>query len=162
MMQSIYDDAQDQINAGTERDLGTVDNPKVTVLDAATTKQHLDVNKAGVLIIDGNGITPGKGNKGPSFEKVTISGTGFYAGLVILRNCAQLETKGNFAIYGAVLVDSKTSTGQDCGDTYTPFSGNGHPDIKYSSDALNNTGFGGNGNGSSPSVANDWYEVIND
>lgn len=118
--------------------LGSVDSPKVSRLDTSSDS-GLDIGKsaAGVLVIDGD--TPGT---------IKHTGTGFYAGLVIIKGCNQLNTGGNFTIYGAIIVDA---TG--CEQPYTPFVGNGTPDVKYSLEALekSNSLTGG-------LVINDWYE----
>lgn len=160
IMADVYEKAAAEITAGTESTLGTPDAPKVTVLNAADVSHKLDVNTAGVLIVNGNGIpaSTGKGKKA-DYESVSFSGTGFYAGLIILRNCAQIDTGGNVSIYGAVIVDAKTSAGEDCGDDYNPFSANGHPDIKYSSEALEKAGVGTGTGGGFNGVTSDWYEI---
>jgi hypothetical protein len=148
-----------EIAAGTHTVLGTADNPKMTVLNAASTSAKLSVNSAGVLIVDGSGKPEvNKNGKPEDYESVSFTGTGFYAGLIILRNCSQLDTGGNVSIYGAVLVDAKTADGEDCGPDYEPFSAGGHPDIKYSLEALNNAGVGTSGGMIGDNL--DWYEVI--
>ncbi|MBV0932998.1 pilus assembly PilX family protein [Marinobacterium weihaiense] len=162
MMADIYDTAKKELDAGTATQLGSVSEPKVTVLDAADTRHKLGVNSAGVLIVNGDGQPRTQGKK-KIYESVSFSGTGFYAGLVILRNCSQINLGGNVTIYGAIMVDARDSNGDDCGDEYNPFAGNGQPDVKYSTDALNNTGFGaGNGTGSNSGISEkrDWYEIL--
>ena len=118
--------------------LGTVDKPKISRIDTGTSS-GLEIGKSasGILIIDGD--TPGT---------IKHTGTGFYAGLVIIKGCNQLNTGGNFTVYGAIIVDA---TG--CEQPYTPFIGNGTPDVKYSLEALSksNSLTGG-------LVINDWYE----
>ncbi len=125
----------DSLNADSS--LGTWSSPKTTRITQDTSVAGNGSN-AGYIVVD-NGST------------ISWSGTGYFAGIIILKGCSKFSSSGNFTIYGAVIVDAT-----DCGDeSYSPFVGNGTPDVKYSSQALENTG---NAilNGL---VMNDWYEA---
>lgn len=124
----------DAMNADSS--LGTWSSPKTTRITQDSSVSGNGSN-AGFIVID-NGA------------ELSWSGTGYFAGIIILKGCSQISSSGNFTIYGAVIVDA---TG--CGDeSYSPFIGNGTPDVKYSSQAIEDTG---NAiiNGL---TMNDWYE----
>ncbi|PSL15857.1 PilX-like prepilin protein [Marinobacterium halophilum] len=134
--------------ANADSSLGTINNPKASVINPATDNFNMPGSTAGgLLIIEG---TDENGNPGT----LSNQGTGAYAGLIVIRDCNEVNFGGNFSVYGAIIVDA---TG--CPEGYTPFAGNGTPDVKYSSDALDNTGdsigVGLNGD------MKDWYEIIN-
>lgn len=141
---SMISDLMDK--AGSE--IGDVGSGKIALIDTANTKQLSKKPAGGVLIIDGSNAPNDKK------REFKAAGTGFFAGLVVIKGCAKWSSRGNFTIYGAVIVDA---TG--CGDDYFPFDSKGTPDLKYSSEALDNAGVGsGAGNGFN-GVTNDWYEV---
>ena len=101
---------------------GTREEPEVTLFDSESQSQISDggiEGATGVLIIDGDDV------------ELSNSGTGAFTGLIVVRNCGKLNVGGNFNIYGSVMVDSS-----DCEEDYDPYSGNGTPSIRYSSDAL--------------------------
>ncbi|MBP0048871.1 pilus assembly PilX N-terminal domain-containing protein [Marinobacterium sp. AK62] len=141
---SMITDLMDK--AGGE--IGDVGSDKVALIDTTKTKQLNKKPAGGVLIIDGSNASNDKK------KEFKAAGTGFFAGLVVIKGCAQWSSRGNFTIYGAVIVDA---TG--CGDDYFPFDSKGTPDLKYSSEALDNAGVGsGAGSGFNGNMT-DWYEV---
>ena len=118
--------AMGQITAdNASPELGTRSDPKITYYDPALTPDPPgNANNAGILIVDG-----------VDFNR---SGTGTFEGLIIIRGCGSISLGGNFNVYGAVLVDAR-----DCEDEngdYDPFSGNGTPSIRFSSEALSGAG----------------------
>jgi Tfp pilus assembly protein PilX len=127
---------------------GDPDSPNVTLIDTGGTNVLDTIPAYGTLIIDG-GIN------------LKEAGNGFFAGLIIIRGCSSWTSSGNFSIYGAVIIDATDSNGNECGDDYEPFKGGGTPDVKYSLDALNNSGvIVGGGTLYGPSYYADWYEII--
>jgi hypothetical protein len=103
-------------------------------------------NLGGVLIIDGGG-------------QLKMAGGSFYAGLIVVRGCSQISSRGNFNIFGAVIVDAHDADGKECGKDYHPFEAKGTPSVKYSQDALDRAGFG-TGNNTGLGVTDDWYEIV--
>lgn len=118
----IDDSAMGQITAdGASVELGTRSDPKVTYYDPRLTPDPPgNANNAGVLIVDG-----------VDFNR---NGTGTFEGLIIIRGCGSISLGGNFNVYGAVLVDARGC--EDENGVYDPFSGNGTPSVRFSSEAL--------------------------
>lgn len=118
--------------------VGTRDEPKNTQLSSSVVSI---TRGAGILSINGPGA------------QVTMSGTGMYEGLVILRNCAQLTMSGTPHVYGAVIIMSSDANGDPCTNPdgslpYKPFVGNGTLSILNSSTALDQSSNLGVGSGS--------------
>ena len=124
-----------------ESELGKrADNPpKITYKDEPF-REAGGGNYAGILVVDGI-----KSLDNPAEEVVaefpdgvdaTFRGTTVFEGIIVLRNCAKLNMGGTSFVYGAIIVDTVTDTGETCGPDYDPFMGNGTPNVRYSFDGL--------------------------
>lgn len=101
---------------------GTWSDPKITYYDPDSSSNPTgDENNAGVLIIDG--------------VDYSRSGTGLFAGVVVVTGCGSVSTGGNFNIYGGILIDAR-----GCPDGYDPFNGAGTPSVRFSSEAISTAG----------------------
>jgi hypothetical protein len=78
-------------------------------------------NNAGVLIVDG--------------VDYIRSGTGLFAGVIVVKNCGTVQLAGNFNVYGGILIDAR-----GCPANYDPFGGSGTPSVRYSSEAITSGG----------------------
>ena len=110
---------------GYDDSFGTYADPKVTYIGEGDGVQLGD-NAGGVLVVDGGTVDA---------SEISMRGETIFEGLIVLKNGATIDSRGNPDIYGAVVVDS---SGQD--EDYEPFTGRGRPRIHYSSEALDNAG----------------------
>ena len=112
----------DVLNGSGSPEWGTWEEPKVTYYDPAFAGNPTgNENNAGVLIIDG-------------FD-YNRSGTGLFAGVVVVTGCGTVGMGGNFNIYGGILIDAR-----GCPAGYDPFAGNGTPSVRFSSEAITTAG----------------------
>jgi hypothetical protein len=147
LMQTVSNATQN-----ADSSLGTITDPKASKINPSVDSFNMNGSTAGgVLVVEG---TDENGEPG----SISHTGTGAFVGLIIIRDCNQVNFGGNFSVYGAIIVDAT-----DCPSDYKPFFGNGTPDVKYSQKALGSEGpvsdaLGlGNGEG----VIDDWYEIVN-
>jgi hypothetical protein len=122
-------------------------NDSLTVVNTNEFNGDIPIgdNHHGILIVEG------KGANGTS-NVLEAKGNGYFAGLIIIKDCNSLSFKGTPYIFGAVIVDAT-----DCPDDYRPFVGTGNPEVLYSSEALDMAGSGISGGLNGDKI--DWYEI---
>ena len=101
-----------------------------------------NITYEGDLVIDG--------------ETFVMTGTSLFVGLVVIRNCGQLDMRGNPDLYGAVIIDAvrrnADGTTSACPSPYDPFAGSGTPAVRFSRAPLSGPPDEGTGTGTGGST----------